>query len=75
VSTVTRYTLRPLTPADRPTVTPILVREWGATEVVALSLGGVVDAAALPGWLAVSARPCWRSWSSTAGPRASAAST
>jgi ribosomal protein S18 acetylase RimI-like enzyme len=33
-------------------VTPILVREWGATEVVALSLGGVVDASALPGWLA-----------------------
>jgi ribosomal protein S18 acetylase RimI-like enzyme len=33
-------------------VTPLLVREWGATEVVALSLGGVVDASTLPGWLA-----------------------
>lgn len=52
MSTVTHYTLRPLTPADRAVVTPILVREWGATEVVALSLGGLVDAATLPGWLA-----------------------
>ncbi|WP_459713212.1 N-acetyltransferase family protein [Actinophytocola sp. KF-1] len=49
---MTHYTLRPLTPADRAVVAPILVREWGATEVVALSLGGLVDAAALPGWLA-----------------------
>ena len=54
MSTVTHYTLRPLTPADKPVVTPILVREWGATQVVALSLGGVVDAAELPGWLAES---------------------
>lgn len=52
MSTVTHYTLRPLTPADKAVVTPILVREWGATEVVALSLGGLVDAATLPGWLA-----------------------
>ncbi|MGB3439907.1 MAG: GNAT family N-acetyltransferase [Actinophytocola sp.] len=52
MSTVTHYTLRPLTPADRPVVTPILVREWGSTQVVALSLGGVVDASTLPGWLA-----------------------
>jgi ribosomal protein S18 acetylase RimI-like enzyme len=35
-------------------VTPLLVREWGSTEVVALSLGGVVDASTLPGWLAES---------------------
>ena len=54
MSTVTHYTLRPLTAADKPVVTPILVREWGATEVVALSLGGKVDAADLPGWLAES---------------------
>jgi len=52
VSTVTHYTLRPLTPADKSVVTPILVREWGATDVVALSFGGVLDASALPGWLA-----------------------
>ncbi len=52
MGTVTHYTLRPLTPADKPVVTPILVREWGATQVVALSLGGMVDAAELPGWLA-----------------------
>lgn len=44
MSTVTHYTLRPITPADRALVTPILVREWGATEVVALSIGGLVDA-------------------------------
>jgi ribosomal protein S18 acetylase RimI-like enzyme len=49
---VTRYTLRPLTPADKAVVTPILVREWGAAEVLALSLGAPVDASALPGWLA-----------------------
>lgn len=49
---MTQYTLRRITPEDRPVVTPLLVREWGATEVVALSLGGVVDASALPGWLA-----------------------
>jgi ribosomal protein S18 acetylase RimI-like enzyme len=49
---VTQYTLRRITPEDRPVVTPLLVREWGATEVVALSLGGVVDASTLPGWLA-----------------------
>lgn len=49
---MTPYTVRPLTPTDRPLVTPLLVREWGATEVVALSLGGVVDASTLPGWLA-----------------------
>lgn len=52
MSTVTRYTLRPLAPADRAVVTPILVREWGATEVLALSLGEPVDASVLPGWLA-----------------------
>lgn len=51
---MTPYTIRPLTPTDRPLVTPLLVREWGSTEVVALSLGGVVDASTLPGWLAES---------------------
>jgi ribosomal protein S18 acetylase RimI-like enzyme len=49
---VTPYTLRQLTTADKPVVTPLLVREWGAVEVVALSLGGTVDASTLPGWLA-----------------------
>lgn len=52
MSTVTRYTLRPLAPADKAVVTPILVREWGAAEVLALSLGEPVDASKLPGWLA-----------------------
>jgi ribosomal protein S18 acetylase RimI-like enzyme len=49
---VTQYTLRQLTPADKPVVTPLLIREWGAVDVAALSLGGVVDASTLPGWLA-----------------------
>lgn len=49
---MTPYTLRPVEPADRPEVARLLVREWGAVEVVALSLGGLVDASALPGWLA-----------------------
>ncbi|HEY7598199.1 MAG TPA: GNAT family N-acetyltransferase [Actinophytocola sp.] len=31
---------------------PLLEREWGGVELVALSLGGVVDASRLPGWLA-----------------------
>lgn len=52
---MTPYTLRPLTADDRPLVTPLLVREWGAVEVVALSLGGAVDASTLPGWLALDA--------------------
>jgi ribosomal protein S18 acetylase RimI-like enzyme len=49
---VTPYTLRRLSPADRAIVVPLLEREWGAVEVVALSLGDVVDASVLPGWLA-----------------------
>lgn len=49
---MTQYTLRQLTPADKPIITPLLVREWGSVDVVALSLGGVVDASTLPGWLA-----------------------
>jgi ribosomal protein S18 acetylase RimI-like enzyme len=49
---VTPYTLRRLSPADRVIVVPLLEREWGGVELVALSLGGVVDASRLPGWLA-----------------------
>lgn len=49
---MTQYTLRRIEPADKAVVTPLLEREWGSTEVVALALGGVVDAAELPGWLA-----------------------
>lgn len=49
---MTHYTLRRLTATDKPVVTPILVREWGAAEVAALSIGGVIDASTLPGWLA-----------------------
>lgn len=48
---MTPYTLRRIEPADRPEVTRLLVREWGAVELVALSLGGRVDASVLPGWL------------------------
>ena len=54
MSTVTQYTLRRLTPADKPAVMALLVREWGAVEVAALSIGGVIDASELPGWLAES---------------------
>jgi ribosomal protein S18 acetylase RimI-like enzyme len=50
--TVTPYTLRRVEDADKPEVTRLLVREWGAAEVIALSLGGLVDASTLPGWLA-----------------------
>jgi ribosomal protein S18 acetylase RimI-like enzyme len=51
---VTPYTLRRLSSADRGIIVPLLEREWGAVEVVALSLGGLVDASTLPGWLAES---------------------
>jgi ribosomal protein S18 acetylase RimI-like enzyme len=51
---VTQYTLRTVTAADKPTVVPLLVREWGSVMVSALSIGGVVDASELPGWLAES---------------------
>lgn len=50
---MTRYTLRPIAPDDEPIVTSLLVREWGSVNVVALSLGGVLDASELPGWLAL----------------------
>jgi ribosomal protein S18 acetylase RimI-like enzyme len=49
---VTRYTLRAIEPADRLVVRSLLVREWGAAEVVALSIGGLVDASTLPGLIA-----------------------
>lgn len=49
---MTRYTLRAIEPADRPVVTSLLIREWGAAEVVALSIGGMVDASTLPGLIA-----------------------
>jgi ribosomal protein S18 acetylase RimI-like enzyme len=54
VGTVTPYTLRRLRAEDRAVVVPLLEREWGGVELVSLSLGGVVDASALPGWLAES---------------------
>jgi GNAT superfamily N-acetyltransferase len=54
MKTVSAYSLRKLAPADQSVVAPLLVREWGAVEVAALSLGGVVDASTLPGWLAES---------------------
>ena len=54
MTTVSACSLRKLTPTDKSVVAPLLVREWGGVEVVALSLGGVVDASTLPGWLAES---------------------
>jgi GNAT superfamily N-acetyltransferase len=33
---VTRYTLRPLIPADKPIVMPLLVREWASVDVMGL---------------------------------------
>jgi ribosomal protein S18 acetylase RimI-like enzyme len=54
VGTVTPYTLRRLRAEDRAVVVALLEREWGAVEVVALSLGGIVNASTLPGWLAES---------------------
>ena len=51
---MTQYTLRTVTAADKPTVVPLLVREWGSAMVSALSIGGVIDASELPGWLAES---------------------
>jgi ribosomal protein S18 acetylase RimI-like enzyme len=54
VGTVTPYTLRRLRAEDRAVVVSLLEREWGAVEVVALSLCGVVDASTRPGWLAES---------------------
>lgn len=44
--------LRKIVPADRDVVANLLRREWGDTRVVSLSLGGLVDAGALPGLLA-----------------------
>jgi ribosomal protein S18 acetylase RimI-like enzyme len=49
---VTQYTLRRITTADKPVVTRLMIREWGAVDVVGQSLGGAVDASTLPGWLA-----------------------
>jgi ribosomal protein S18 acetylase RimI-like enzyme len=49
---VTRYTLRQLSPADKPVVATILIKEWGSVISAARSIGGAVDASTLPGWLA-----------------------
>jgi len=49
---VTSYTLRQIAPADRPVVERLLVESWGAVQVYAVALGGLVDASTLPGWIA-----------------------
>jgi ribosomal protein S18 acetylase RimI-like enzyme len=49
---VTPYTLRPIAPTDREVVTTLLTKDWGAVVVYALALGELVDASALPGFLA-----------------------
>jgi ribosomal protein S18 acetylase RimI-like enzyme len=52
MDTVTSLTLRPIERGDRPTVERLLVQDWGAVTVYAVALGGMVDASALPGWIA-----------------------
>lgn len=49
---VIQYTLREITLGDRAEVVGLLTEAWGGVEVVALGIGGLVDASALPGWLA-----------------------
>lgn len=49
---VTQYTLREIQPSDRAVVDKLLVEAWGAAQVYAVAYGGMVDAGALPGWLA-----------------------
>ena len=49
---MTPYTLRPIQPADRPTVVRLLTESWGAATVDALALDTMIDASALPGWVA-----------------------
>jgi ribosomal protein S18 acetylase RimI-like enzyme len=46
------YTLRPITPADRSAVARLLTESWGAATVHALALDTMIDASALPGWIA-----------------------
>jgi ribosomal protein S18 acetylase RimI-like enzyme len=48
---VTLYTLRPIEPADKPTVARLLAESWGSIMVYAVALGGLVDASNLPGWI------------------------
>jgi ribosomal protein S18 acetylase RimI-like enzyme len=50
--TVTQYTLRPVEREDRLMVEQVLVQMWGAIKVYAVTLGGLVDASVLPGWIA-----------------------
>ncbi len=45
-------TIRPIEPGDRPVIRRLLTEAWGAADVYAVSLGGMVDASALPGWVA-----------------------
>jgi ribosomal protein S18 acetylase RimI-like enzyme len=52
ICSVTLYTLRPVEPRDRPVIERLLTEAWGSAVVYAVELGGLVDASALPGWLA-----------------------
>ncbi|WP_157250114.1 GNAT family N-acetyltransferase [Nonomuraea typhae] len=45
--------MRPVTPGDVDRVVEILTGSWGGTQVVMLAWGEVVDASALPGFVAV----------------------
>jgi ribosomal protein S18 acetylase RimI-like enzyme len=49
---VTPYTLRPIAPSDKPEVRRLLTESWGAATVDALAVDRMIDASALPGWLA-----------------------
>jgi ribosomal protein S18 acetylase RimI-like enzyme len=44
--------IRPIESGDRPVIRRLLTEAWGAPEVYAVSLGGLIDAGALPGWVA-----------------------
>ncbi|WP_214326169.1 hypothetical protein [Nonomuraea sediminis] len=47
-------------PGDLPQVTRVLKESWGGTTVVALGRGETVDAAALPGFVALDGIPIRR---------------
>lgn len=49
---MTSYTLRRIAAEDKTVVERLLVASWGAVEVYAVALGGLVDASVLPGWIA-----------------------
>ncbi|NUR30702.1 MAG: GNAT family N-acetyltransferase, partial [Catenulispora sp.] len=45
--------VRPVEPADLPRITDVLRASWGGTTVIALGRGELIDASALPGFVAL----------------------